>query len=85
MFTNRAPTALSKLIDPERDVEDYRSLLCEDYGTCLDAAVDHEWTSWTCVRCPVFENAPKLRAIDRSGAGHTEPVEATAAYASEVP
>jgi hypothetical protein len=55
MFASRLPAELRKLIDPERDLEDYRKLECASYGDCLDEAVEKQWTSWTCARCPLFE------------------------------
>lgn len=64
MSTDRVPSELLKLIDPERDVEGYRNLVCHHYGSCLDDAVENQWTSWTCALCPLFEDAPRLRAVD---------------------
>ena len=54
MLTSQVPAELTKLIDPERDVEEYRNVFCEHYDGCLDEVVSKGWMSWTCARCPLF-------------------------------
>ena len=71
MLAHRLPTELLKLIDPERDVADYRRLGCENYGGCLDEAVKRQWTSWTCGQCPLFARDGSERL--NFGAARNEP------------
>jgi hypothetical protein len=66
------PTPLTSVIPPE-DVESHRSFFCDHYDTCLDAAYDRRWTSWSCARCELFRplrpprdspvSAPALRLV----------------------
>lgn len=30
---------------------------CSRYNECLDQAVEHQWPSWTCERCPLKASA----------------------------
>ena len=55
------PTELTKLIDPDRIVEHYRSISCDHYSNCLDEAVIRRWTSWTCAHCPRSRASSKAR------------------------
>ena len=54
----RNPTRLASLVRPEA-VEKHRSLVCEEYDSCLDTALAHGWTSFTCERCALFAR-PKV-------------------------
>lgn len=54
MVAGPQPTELPKLLDPDSTIEKERRLFCEHYVRCLDTAVSGNWTSWTCVHCPLF-------------------------------
>lgn len=64
MLTSQVPVELTKLIDPERDVEEYRNVFCEHYDGCLDDVVSKGWTSWTCARCPLFSGEAGSRLVE---------------------
>lgn len=36
-------------------VESHRNLFCAHYDDCLDEAVKRGWNSFSCSRCPLFE------------------------------
>ncbi len=57
------PTALPSLVKHE-DVEKHRSLSCAEYDGCLDAALEHSWRSWSCIRCKLFRFAREWRAAE---------------------
>ncbi len=49
------PSPLSQLIRSETVVSGHRSLYCFHYDGCLDVAVKHDWDSWSCERCSLFQ------------------------------
>ncbi len=54
------PTELAAPINPEAaggkgGVEGHRNLFCAHYDDCLDEAVKRGWNSFTCLRCPLFQ------------------------------
>jgi hypothetical protein len=48
------PSPLAQLIRSEAIVSGHRNLYCVHYDRCLDVAVNLEWDSWTCGKCPLF-------------------------------
>jgi hypothetical protein len=56
------PTRLAALVRPEA-VERHRSLVCEQYDGCLDEALEHGWTSFTCERCELFKRPKASQTI----------------------
>jgi hypothetical protein len=54
------PTALRTLVKDE-DVDKHRSVTCDEYDCCLDAALSRSWRSWSCARCTRFRMARALR------------------------
>lgn len=67
------PTELTTAINLEftargGTVESQRNLFCPHYDDCLDEAVNRGWSSFTCVKCPLFSNrlapARNRRGID---------------------
>ena len=53
MHADPCPSELVAPLDPERRIEQHRSLFCGCYDHCLDEAVRKGWSSWTCARCPL--------------------------------
>lgn len=57
------PTELAGPINPDPSstrtpgVESHRNLFCAHYDDCLDEAVKRGWNSFTCTRCPLFQQA----------------------------
>ena len=56
------PIELPAPINPEAGlggkgggVEFHRNLFCAHYDDCLDEAVKRGWNSFSCSRCPLFE------------------------------
>jgi hypothetical protein len=49
------PTPLTQLIRSETTVAGHRNLYCLHYDGCLDVAVKLDWDSWTCEKCPLFD------------------------------
>ncbi len=62
------PRELPVLIKPDGEIEQYRNLFCGHYDACLDEAIDHAWTSWTCAGCEYFAMLPAVRAGARTEA-----------------
>jgi hypothetical protein len=56
------PTRLASLVRPE-SVERHRNLLCDQYDGCLDAALEHGWTSFTCEQCTLFRRPKASQTI----------------------
>ena len=71
MNATPGPTELEATINPERHVEEVRSLFCDGYDTCLEEALRQDWASWTCVGCPMFVRA-EPRLIDRFAECHVQ-------------
>ncbi|MBN8229502.1 MULTISPECIES: hypothetical protein [Corallococcus] len=36
-------------------IEEYRNVHCRFYGGCIDVAVRQDWESFTCAKCPLFQ------------------------------
>lgn len=36
-------------------IEDHRNVHCRFYGGCIDVAVRQDWESFTCAKCPLFQ------------------------------
>ncbi|CAM4526600.1 hypothetical protein HRD49_38445 [Corallococcus exiguus] len=36
-------------------IEDHRNVHCRFYGGCIDVAVRQDWESFTCAKCPMFQ------------------------------
>lgn len=47
------PTAFRRLRLSES--EKYRSILCPNYGDCLEVAIKHKWRGFHCLNCSKFE------------------------------
>ena len=54
MNASARPTRLDSTISPLNEVEEFRSLFCPRYESCLDFALRLGWKSWTCVGCEMF-------------------------------
>jgi hypothetical protein len=57
MIASPCPSELKHAIKLESRIEAQRSLFCDHYDGCLDEAVEKGWTSWSCLRCPLFPRA----------------------------
>ncbi len=68
------PTRLERLVELEA-VDVQRDVFCHEYERCLDAAIEQNWTSWTCEGCLRFgcdrgpsevspDHAPRLHAVE---------------------
>jgi hypothetical protein len=36
-------------------IEEHRNVHCRHYSTCVDVAVRKDWDSFTCAKCPLFQ------------------------------
>ncbi|AFE03644.1 MULTISPECIES: hypothetical protein [Corallococcus] len=36
-------------------IEEHRNVHCRFYGGCIDVAVRQDWESFTCAKCPLFQ------------------------------
>jgi len=55
MNASARPARLDSTISPLNDVEEFRSLFCTRYESCLDLALRLGWKSWTCLGCELFD------------------------------
>lgn len=65
------PAELKALIKLDALVEAHRNLFCPGYDECLDEAVAQGWTSWTCVRCPMFAVSAQADVVGASSQRHS--------------
>ena len=43
------------------DIPTHRHINCERYGKCLNKASRKNWTSFSCVKCPIFKEYRAIR------------------------
>lgn len=36
-------------------IEEHRNVHCRHYSACVDVAVHEDWESFTCAKCPLFQ------------------------------
>lgn len=53
------PAELDSPLRGERDIARHRRLYCAHYDGCLDHSIAAGWESFSCVRCPLSEEADK--------------------------
>lgn len=68
------PTRLERLVELEA-VDAQRDVFCHEYERCLDAAIEQDWTSWTCEGCLRFGRDRGAGEVSRSHAPRPDAVE----------
>ena len=66
MLLKPSPAPLDGQLRSERDVARHRRLYCSHYDKCLDESIRRNWQGFTCMRCPLSdqaENKPALGAF----------------------
>jgi hypothetical protein len=54
-------------------IEEHRNVHCRFYGGCIDVAVREDWESFTCAKCPMFQQD---KAPGASSYAFTQPADA---------